>query len=209
MTLLPDDPALPLLPTPIRSFVHFSIIDSTNDWGGRYLRLFHPPGERGRSNGRFPLLVLADAQSAARGRFEHRWWSPAGGLAFSLLARWRDFGLARDESPELSSRVAHAVLSVIQSVLDFSGVETTAVIQQPNDIMVGGRKISGILIESPSPQYVVIGIGVNVNNRSSDYKAPDNNPRGYVPVSLFDLTGKSWSCCELMGKIVRELFRVG
>ena len=204
-----DDSAFPSLPIPIRSFVHFSIIDSTNDWGVRYLRLFHPPGEKDRSNGRFPLLVWADTQSAARGRFEHRWWSPGGGLAFSLLARWQDFGLAREKSSELSSRVARAVLSVINSALDSSAVEANAVIEQPNDILVGGKKISGILIESPSPQYVVIGIGVNVNNRSFDYVAPDNNPRGYIPVSLSDLTARPWSCRELMGKIVRELFRAG
>ena len=43
-----DDSAFPLLPIPIRSFVHFSIIDSTNDWGVRYLRLFHPPVGLGR-----------------------------------------------------------------------------------------------------------------------------------------------------------------
>ena len=208
MATPPDGPALPLLPTPIRSLVHFSIVDSTNDWGVRYLRLFHPPGEKSRSNGRFPMLVWADTQSAARGRFEHRWWSPGGGLTFSLLAGWQDFGLARDKSSELSSRVARAVLSAIQSALDASAVETNAVIEPPNDILVGGKKISGILIESPSPQYVVIGIGVNVNNRSSDYVAPDNNPRGNIPVSLSDLTGRPWSCRELMGTIVCELFRV-
>lgn len=204
MTGSSDDTRFLIGSMPIRSFVHFSGIDSTNDWGKRYFRRFSLQTEK--ENRRLPLLVWADTQSFARGRLDHRWWSPEGCLTFSLLARWTMFGLTRAQSPLLSLRVARATLSAIRGILATSRSGTEAVIQPPNDILAGGKKVAGILIESPSPQYVVIGIGLNVNNRSSDFVVSDQNYSGYLPISLYELTGRHWCCYTLMETIVRELF---
>lgn len=104
-------------------------------------------------------LVIADEQTAGRGRLDRKWFTPKGtALAFSLILR-----PTSDERPHLSRTVGLAALAVAES-LRKRGLN--AQIKWPNDILINGRKVCGILVESvwsgEDIDCAVIGIGVNV-----------------------------------------------
>lgn len=109
-----------------------------------------------------PFLVLAEQQLQGRGRRGRQWISPYGQNVYFSLA-WRIDGGARSLDG-LSLVVGLAVLRALQGIgLDDSGLKW------PNDILAGGRKIGGILLElvgDPADVcHVVIGVGINVNMR--------------------------------------------
>lgn len=153
--------------------------DRAKDFLARYLADSHPV-----TNALFPRLEIAETQTGGRGQGNHRWWSPPGGIYLTLTARWSDFRLTREENVEFSLRVARAVAETVTEELAEREIE--ADVKPPNDVYVGGRKIAGILIESPNPEFVVVGMGINANR--SALEAPEDI-RGRV-TSLIDWTGR-------------------
>src|SRR5512133_3091102 len=108
-------------------------------------------------------LVVADEQTAGRGRLDRKWFTPKGAaLAFSLILRPRV-----EEKPFLTRMVGLAALAVVDS-LQTRGL--VAQIKWPNDVLLNGRKVAGILVESvwsgEEVDCVVIGIGVNVRREA-------------------------------------------
>ena len=102
--------------------------------------------------------VLAEEQTSGRGRFGRTWVSPAGRNIYVTL-------LLRPPLAALRSLSIVAPLAVAEAVQDVAGLD--ARIKWPNDVLVGGRKLSGTLIESEvsgaEVRYSLVGIGVNVN----------------------------------------------
>ena len=104
-------------------------------------------------------LVIAEEQTAGRGRLDRKWFTPKGtALAFSLILR-----PTAEEKPHLSRTVGLAALAVADTL------RTRGLISQikwPNDVLLNGRKVAGILVESvwsgEEVDALVIGIGVNV-----------------------------------------------
>lgn len=108
-------------------------------------------------------LVIADEQTAGRGRLDRKWFTPKGtALALSLILR-----PTAEEKPHLSRTVGLAALAVTES-LRARGLD--AQIKWPNDVLIYGRKVCGILVESvwsgEDVDCAVIGIGVNVLKES-------------------------------------------
>jgi len=104
-------------------------------------------------------LVIADEQSAGRGRLDRKWFTPKGtSLAFSLILR-----PTADEKPHLTRTVGLAALAIADSLRTRGLV---AQIKWPNDVLLNGHKVAGILTESvwsgDEADCLVIGIGVNV-----------------------------------------------
>ncbi len=91
-------------------------------------------------------VVVADVQEEGRGRRGHVWLSPHGGLYASIILR---------SDPALSLRVGVAVARALRKL----GI--VALLKWPNDVLVAGKKIAGILIES-SGETAVVGIGANI-----------------------------------------------
>jgi BirA family biotin operon repressor/biotin-[acetyl-CoA-carboxylase] ligase len=113
---------------------------------------------------------IADEQLAGRGRGAHTWHSPAGsGLYMTALAAPP---LPMQSALALSTRVAVAVQSAIASTFGFR-VRDQIDIRWPNDLMLNGKKVGGILIDTasnpaapPLPamlRYAIVGIGINLN----------------------------------------------
>ena len=135
--------------------------------------------------------VATDHQTAGRGRLGRVWEDvPGRALLFSVLlrptvemARW----------PELSIVAGEAVASAIG---------TGAAVSHPNDVMVEGRKIAGVLPEATAGR-IVLGIGVNVNQRA------DELPRGAVkpPTSLRVELDRKTERAPLLAAILAELER--
>ena len=100
-------------------------------------------------------IAVAEEQSEGRGRLGRSWHAPAGtSLLFSLLLRP---GVESSRLPELSLVAGGAVA---EAIADVTGVDPA--IKFPNDVLIGGRKVAGVLAES-SEGRVVLGVGINVN----------------------------------------------
>ena len=133
---------------------HYDEIGSTMDEARRLALEGAPEG----------TVVIAEEQTAGRGRFNRAWVSPRGeNLSFSVILT--------PPANRLPYMNMAATLAVARTVADAAGLQPT--IKWPNDVRVGGRKISGILIEtaieSEDAVCAVIGIGVNVNFDPSLY----------------------------------------
>lgn len=110
-----------------------------------------------------PHLIWAERQTAGRGRGANRWWSEPGGLMFSVTLDAAQYGLNRERLPILSLVVGWAVRQTLVEMLPVEQVR----VKWPNDVLVEGRKICGILLESRGGDHwaqVVVGVGLNVRN---------------------------------------------
>lgn len=133
-----------------RSLEWYSTIDSTNRRALEWAADGAPDG----------ALVIAEEQTAGRGRLGRRWYAPAGSaLLLSLVLR-----------PELAPAQAQRAtmlcsLGALEAIEAVAGV--TARVKWPNDIVIEGRKLGGILTElvaeGRSLRHVVVGMGINVN----------------------------------------------
>ncbi|MEX1048106.1 MAG: biotin--[acetyl-CoA-carboxylase] ligase [Akkermansiaceae bacterium] len=131
------------LPEPYRLLIR-ETVGSTND----ALRAL---AQTGAADG---LVLLAEHQTAGRGRRGSAWFSPAGeSLAFSLLVR-------PPEAKALWPRLALAAGLAIAEAAESFGPQ--AGIKWPNDVWIGRRKVAGILVEAGT-DFAIIGIGLNVN----------------------------------------------
>lgn len=154
---------------------YFDSISSTNDealaWAADNARDFS--------------LVIADEQTQGRGRLNRKWFTPKGSaLAFSLILRPAEGATLR---PHLSRTVGLAALSIAESC---SRLGLAPRIKWPNDILLNGKKIAGVLIETvwsgEDVDYVVIGMGINVHSAS----VPSKELLQFPATSLEDELGK-------------------
>lgn len=135
-----------------RSLVYLPQTDSTNIYARKLAQKGYPDG----------TLVVAESQTAGKGRRGRSWSSPAGSSIYmSLLLR-------PDIPPYCASMITLvAGMAVSQAVGEMTGLP--ARIKWPNDVVVNGRKICGILTEMStemeSIHYIVTGIGINVNQQ--------------------------------------------
>ena len=108
-------------------------------------------------------VVIADEQTVGRGRIKRVWLSPKGIIALSIILY--------PSVVNLPSLIMLASLAVVHSIEAVTGLKSQ--VKWPNDVLVNGRKVCGILIESSVRRnivdYAIIGIGVNVNLRLSDF----------------------------------------
>jgi len=140
-------------------------------------------------------VVVADTQTKGRGRSGKAWESPSGGLWFSVILRPP---ISPDMAGLIQMLAAVAVLKVLRTTIKGRG---KVGVKWPNDIIVGGRKLGGILVETKTVanalSFAVIGVGINVNQ--SEESLPDG------AVSLRIYTGRERSLQRLLRLILHEL----
>ncbi|HZE21944.1 MAG TPA: biotin--[acetyl-CoA-carboxylase] ligase [Desulfobaccales bacterium] len=164
---------------------YFGALDSTNDLAKELAAQGAPEG----------TLVVAEAQTGGRGRLGRQWHSPAGvGLYASLVLRPL---LPPLELPQITLTTA---VAVVRAVRRAAGV--TPGIKWPNDLLLHGKKLAGILTEmeteSDRIRHVVIGLGLNVNN-------PEVPPElAATATSLTLATGRSFSRVRLLQAWLEE-----
>ena len=168
-----------------RDVRYFSSIDSTN-------RAAKTLGEQGENEG---ILVVADEQTAGRGRSGRSWSTPPGtAISMSLLLR-------PQIPPERVSMVTLIMgIAVTQAVRSLYPVE--AGIKWPNDVVAEGRKISGTLTEMScelmAVNYIVIGTGINANIDVFPAELEDK------AISLSTLLGKRIDRAQLIAAVMEE-----
>jgi BirA family biotin operon repressor/biotin-[acetyl-CoA-carboxylase] ligase len=174
-----------------------------------------------------PALIVAERQTAGRGRGANRWWSAPGALTFSIILETGNH-LPPALWPRVSLACAVAVCDAIEQVEP--GIRCR--VKWPNDVFVAERKICGILVEVPNslagesfhgapsstatrrptrpfdarveptaPRRIVLGIGVNVNNSWND-APPDLHTSG---IALRDVTGRPHDLMDVLRRALAAL----
>ncbi|MFH1183667.1 MAG: biotin--[acetyl-CoA-carboxylase] ligase [Chloroflexota bacterium] len=143
-------------------------------------------------------LVVADEQTAGRGRSGRKWLTPPG-TALALSAILRGDAAANDPSSRLAGLGALAVADACATL----GLQPT--IKWPNDVLLGGRKVAGVLVEAQwsgdSLQASVIGMGVNVLSRSTP---PAGNVR-FPATSIEHALGHGLNRTDMLRAVVSAL----
>jgi BirA family biotin operon repressor/biotin-[acetyl-CoA-carboxylase] ligase len=121
---------------------HVETVDST-------MRLARALARRGAENG---TLVIAERQTAGRGRLDRSWVSPAGGIYMTLVTRP---AVAPALAPRISLMASVAVAEAIESLYGLP-----ARVKWPNDVLISDRKVCG---ECDVVRYVNVGVGLNAN----------------------------------------------
>ncbi len=134
-------------------------VGSTNDKANELARAGAPHG----------TVVIAEEQTAGRGRLGRHWHSPRGtGVYQSLILRPP---FEPDRAPGLSIVAALALASAVEEL-----VPDRVHIKWPNDLLIRGRKVAGVLTEltadSKTIEHVIVGIGFNLNQQTNDF--PDH-----------------------------------
>ena len=143
------------------------------------------------------VVIWAKKQIAGRGRGNRKWFSPEGGLWLSIVER----------SPKLISHHGLLGLSAAFAIHDtLQGFMIDPWVKWPNDVMVKDKKIAGILIDAKylgeKIQYVIIGIGINVNNTLKGTLLED------TAISLRDITGKTYNLRVFLNSILKSVRKV-
>jgi BirA family transcriptional regulator, biotin operon repressor / biotin---[acetyl-CoA-carboxylase] ligase len=140
-------------------------------------------------------VAVADEQTEGRGRLGRQWLAPAGtSLLVSILLRPN---VEPARLPELSLVAGRACA---EALAEAAGVETE--VRFPNDVLMQGRKVAGILAEA-SEGRVVLGIGVNVSQNAGDLPAEPRTPA----TSLLLETGREVDRAELLVALLDRLER--
>ena len=144
------------------------------------------------------VVVFAESQTKGRGRLGRKWISPAHkGLWFSILLRP---DLRPQETTQLTVVAAIALRRAIESETNLKPE-----IKWPNDILIGGKKVAGILTELSAEldriNHVILGIGVDVNLSAGEFPAELKK----TATSLKIETGEAIARAELASAILREL----
>jgi BirA family transcriptional regulator, biotin operon repressor / biotin---[acetyl-CoA-carboxylase] ligase len=144
------------------------------------------------------FVVFAESQTRGRGRLGRQWISPARkGLWFSVLLR-------PALRPQAATQLTIASATALRRAIEIqTGLKPT--IKWPNDILVAGRKVAGILTELSAEldrvKYIILGMGVDVNLNASDFPKDLRDSTTSLKLEL----GKPVSRAELATAILREL----
>ena len=167
---------------------YFASLASTNDYA-REIAGGLPREER--------VLIVADEQTAGRGRGANRWWTGSGSLACTLVFDPAARGIERRYYPMISLAAAIAIVETAAEVTSRGNVG----LHWPNDVFVEGRKLAGVLVEALADGRHLLGIGCNVNNRASQAPAELST----IVTSLADLTDRNQSRGDFLRAILVRL----
>lgn len=157
--------------------------------------------ERAQAGAAEGTAVLALAQTRGRGQQGRPWISPAGkGLYLSVLLRPHSQALD-------GGRIAALAADAVRAVLAEAGVPALT-IKPPNDVLAGGRKIAGVLVEPrigrTGCEFAVVGIGVNLKHTAGDFASlPPDRPATSCLIEGVDL-----SVAQAAARVLRRLTRL-
>jgi BirA family biotin operon repressor/biotin-[acetyl-CoA-carboxylase] ligase len=168
-----------------KKIVYYEEANSSNDIAKKAA----PTAEEG-------TIVVVEQQTGGRGRLGRQWASPKGGIWFSIILK-PHIALAKASRLTLTFG-----LSVVKTIRMF-GID--AKIKWPNDVVINGKKVSGILTEVEAEidavDFVVIGIGINVNMSLKDI--PESLRENST--TLRDETGKTIDRVDFLQKLLFEM----
>lgn len=158
-------------------------------------KIAHKEAQNGAPNG---TLIIAEEQTAGKGRLSRPWTSAAGlGIWMSLIIRPE---LTPQQAPQTTLVAAVAIVKAIEDVV---GIRPS--IKWPNDILIEGKKVTGILTELQADpdrvKAIILGIGLNANLQASDFPEELRD----IATSLKIVTGKEVNRAKIAAKILEYL----
>ncbi len=142
-------------------------------------------------------VAVAERQSRGRGRRGHAWFSAPHALMVSVLLR------PAVPTTDLAWLTPLGVLAMAEAIEEIVGLRPT--VKAPNDVLVGRRKVAGVLLETGmrggEPDWAVLGIGCNVNTLPREFPQP---LRGAI-TSLFAEIGAAVSCARLLAAVLNRM----
>jgi len=159
--------------------IHYPVLDSTNDEARRLIR-----GGAGEG-----LVVVADAQTSGRGKPGFAWFSPPGNLYLSAVIK--PYKNQRDLAP----------ITLLAAVAARAASRLPLVIKWPNDLLLHGQKLGGILTERVPSGHLIIGIGINLNSQRQDFPGALRR----TATSLRIATGKKIAVRQFTERLLAEL----
>lgn len=168
----------------MKKIIRYKEIDSTSDEAKRLIK-------KGALEG---TVVVAGTQTKGRGKPGSGWFSPPDvGIYLSVI-------LKPFKNPnDLSSITIIGAEAVVTTIEKLTGIK--AEIKLPNDVLINGKKIAGILTERDSSGNLIIGIGVNINNPA------DSFPADLTATSLKIETRKEYAIKGFIDSLLAELDR--
>jgi BirA family transcriptional regulator, biotin operon repressor / biotin---[acetyl-CoA-carboxylase] ligase len=169
---------------------HYKQLDSTNLEAERYVNTVE------KESLIFPVLFVADTQTDGQGSFHKKWESLSGGLYYTFLTPAPFFKEGEEGS------LNEGVLSIIRDVI----VELTNLpvkTDAPNDLMIGYRKVGGILLKSMTKESIplmIVGIGINLTQSRFEGTIKD------VATSLIMLSDKKISRPPFVAMLTKRLY---
>ena len=162
---------------------HFPEIGSTMDMARELAK-------KGAENG---TIVIAECQTAGRGRLSREWLSPEGGIYCTIILRPR---VGPAYAPRINLMVAIAVVATIRRLF-----RVKAQLKWPNDVLIEGKKVCGILAEMDAEMDIVnfvnVGVGINANNSVARFEK--------TATSLKQVLGREISRKVLLRALVAEI----
>jgi BirA family biotin operon repressor/biotin-[acetyl-CoA-carboxylase] ligase len=141
-------------------------------------------------------IVIAEAQTRGRGRLSREWLSPVGGIYFTIVLRPR---ISPAYAPRINLMASIAVAATIRKLFGLK-----AELKWPNDVLIEGRKVCGILAEMDAEMDVVnfvnVGIGINANTSIPKFEK--------TVTSLKDALGREISRKEFLSALLIEMERL-
>lgn len=151
--------------------------------------------ELAKKGAREGTIVIAEAQTRGRGRLSREWLSPEGGIYFTIVLRPR---ISPAYAPRINLMASVAVAATIRKLFGLR-----AELKWPNDVLIEGKKVCGILAEMDAEMDVVnfvnVGIGINANNSVTQFEE--------TATSLKDMLGRKISRKELLSQLIMETER--
>jgi BirA family biotin operon repressor/biotin-[acetyl-CoA-carboxylase] ligase len=173
-----------------REIIVYKSTSSTNDIAAQYAN------GGGENDG---LVVLAEQQTAGRGRRANKWLSQTGkSILCSILLR--DSGIASDIIPLVSAVAAAEAIGKCGCA--------DAKIKWPNDIFVAGKKIAGILIDGivrAGQKFYVIGIGINCHQTQEDFSGELKDAATSIDIQIGDVCDRNKIAAELLTNLEHYL----
>lgn len=151
--------------------------------------------ELAKKGARDGTIVMAEAQTCGRGRLSRQWLSAGGGIYFTIILRPR---ISPAYAPRINLMAAVAVAAAIRRVFGLK-----AKLKWPNDVLIAGKKVCGILAEVHAEMDVVhfvnVGVGINANNSVARLQK--------TATSLKKVLGQEISRKELLSALIAEIDR--
>ncbi len=151
--------------------------------------------ELAKKGAREGTIVIAEAQTRGRGRLSREWLSPQGGIYFTLILCPR---ISPAYAPRVNLMAAVAVATTIRNLFGLN-----AELKWPNDVLIEGRKVCGILAEMDAEMDVVnfvnVGIGINANTSIPQFEK--------TATSLADVLGRKVPRKEFLSALIAEIER--
>lgn len=166
----------------------FDVLQSTNVTAVAFAKEGAPEG----------TVIVAERQEGGRGRMQRVWSSPKGGLWFTIILR-------PQIDPQYVAQVTLlAGVAVVRALRQVYATDAI-MIKWPNDVLLNGKKVCGILSEmqlneNGSIDYAIVGIGVNVGLEPKDFPEDLRNTAASLNTSF----SKNYTCAYVLDNILRE-----